>query len=223
MSATTASHFPRSPRISKGAIISFESHNPIPKVILFQYNPESLARTISAQSSEGSSGEQSEPFRLKGPPVEAISIEIELDATDQLEFPDQNQNASTMGISPQLSALELILYPKSSQLILNSILSLSGELEILPPEGPFTIFSFGPKRMVPVRLTEFRITEEFHDVNLNPIRAKVSLEMRILSSADLPSSHPGHSLFLSHQIVKEAMGALVTARGLSAAGIHGSI
>ena len=220
--STTAS-FPGSPRVAKGAIITLESNDPVPKVILFQYNPESLTRTVRAQTSEGSSGERSEPFRLNGPPAETISVEIELDATDQLEHPDQNQNSATMGISPQLAALELILYPKSSQVILNNILSLTGELEILPPEGPFTIFSFGPKRMVPVRLTAFQITEEFYDVNLNPIRAKVSLEMRILSSTDLPSSHPGYSLFLSHQIIKETMGALATARGLSAAGISGGI
>ena len=118
-------------------------------MIPFQYNPESLARTVRAQTSEGSSGGLSEPFRLNGPPIETISVEIELDATDQLEHPEQNQNAATMGISPQLGALELILYPKSSQLILNNILALAGVTEILPPEGPFTIFSFGPKRMVP--------------------------------------------------------------------------
>ena len=179
-STTTTTSFPGSPRVARGAIIYLEFHDPVPKVILFQYNPESITRTVRAQSSEGSSGGQSEPFRLSGPPVETISIEIQLDATNELEHPDQNQNAVTMGISPQLSALELILYPKSSQLILNNILSLSGELEILPPEGPFTILSFGPKRMVPVRLTGFSIAEEFYDINLNPIRAKVSLEMRIL-------------------------------------------
>ena len=60
-----------------------------------------------------------------------------------------------------------------------------------------------------MRLTEFSITEEA-DTNLNPIRAKVSLGLRVLSYNDLPTSHPGYSLFLSHQVMKEAMAAVGT-------------
>ena len=60
--------------------------NPLASVIVFQYNPDTLERTIAPQGSEGGEGaDRSEVLRLKGPPQETIKVEIELDATDQLE------------------------------------------------------------------------------------------------------------------------------------------
>jgi hypothetical protein len=90
------SSFPRSPRLMKGAIISFDIASPIPQIILFQYNPATLSRTLQAQTT-GAEGNPNEAFRLKGPPTESISLEIELDATDQLEKPDQNRSATSFG------------------------------------------------------------------------------------------------------------------------------
>ncbi len=75
----------------------------------------------------------------------------------------------------------------------------------MPPSGPFTLFIWGAKRILPVRLTSFTITEEAHDPNLNPIRATVSLGLQVLSYNDLPVTHPGYHLFLAHQVVKETM------------------
>jgi Contractile injection system tube protein len=207
-----------SPRITKGAIVSFDLNNPIPQVILFQYNPESLTRSLQAQSTGGGEGDRAEAFRLKGPPIETISLDIELDASDQLEHPDRNPIAAKMGIHPQLAALELILYPKS-QLIISSILREAlGIMEVKPEEGPFTLFIWGNNRVVPVRLTDFQVTEEAYDTNLNPIRAKVSLSLRVLSYDDLERTHPGHSLYLVYQTAKEAMGILGTVNSLAAAG-----
>jgi hypothetical protein len=211
------SSFPGSPRLTKGAIVSFDIFNPVPMVVLFQYNPETMTRTLQGRST-GAEGDPSEAFRLTGPPTETISIDIELDATDQLEKPDENKNATSMGILPQLSALEMMLYPKSSLVIANTALTLAGVLEVIPPEGPFTLFIWGAKRVLPVKLTEFRITEEAHDVNLNPIRAKVSLGMKVLTYADLKLTHPGYALFLAHQVVKETMAVIGSVNSLGALG-----
>ena len=213
------SSFPRTPRLTKGALVSIDRLNPVPKVILLQYNPDSLSRSLQAQTTEGE-GSTSEALRLKGPPVETISLEVELDATDRLEHPDQNQDAVSMGIHPQLAALEIMLYPKSSSVIDNDLLAAHGTLEIVPPEAPFTVFVWGTKRVLPVRLTEFNVTEEAHDTNLNPIRAKVSLRMRVLSYADLESTHPGYSLFLSHHVVKETIAKVSSVSGLTSAGVR---
>jgi len=79
---------------------------------------------------------------------------------------------------------------------------------VVPPLAPFTLFIWGPKRVLPVRLTDFTITEEAYDVSLNPIRAKVSLGLRVLSYNDLPLTHPGYALFLVHQVVKETMATI---------------
>ena len=212
------SSFPRSPRVNKGAIVSVDLLNPIPQVILFQYNPDSLTRTLAAQNIGGGEGDRSEPYRLKGPPIETISLDIELDATDQLEHPDQNQVATTMGIHPQLAAIEIILYPKSSLVIANTLKAALGTLEVIPQESPFTLFVWGAKRVLPIRLTEFRVTEEAYDTNLNPIRAKVSLGLRVLSYEDLETTHPGYSLFLAYQTAKEAMARIGSINSLAATG-----
>lgn len=206
--------FLRSPRTMKGAIVGLDLVNPLASVIVFQYNPDTLTRSLQAQAAGGASGDRSEPMRLKGAPIETIKLDVEIDATDQLERGDAT--ATGMGISPQLSALEMLLYPKSLQVILNTALLAAGTIEVIPPMAVFTLFIWGPKRIVPVRLTDFSITEEAHDPSLNPIRAKVSLGLRVLSYNDLPPSHPGFGLFLAHQIVKETMAVIGSVDNLSA-------
>jgi len=200
--------FPGSPRLVKGAIVGFDPFNPLASVIVFQYNPDSLTRTLQAQTTGSQSGDRSEALRLKGAPVETITVNIEIDATDQLEKSDPL--ATSLGIYPQLSALEMLIYPKSALVIANTVLLAVGTIEIIPPAAPFTLFIWGPKRVVPVRLTTFTITEEAYDVSLNPIRAKVALGLRVLSYNDFPLTHPGYSLFLAHQVVKEAMATINT-------------
>jgi hypothetical protein len=210
--------FPGSPRLTKGAIVSYDQTSPIPQVILFQYNPDSLTRSLQGQMS-GNEGDPAEVFRYKGPPKETISLDIELDATDKLEHPDQNQSAVLMGVNPQLAALEMIMYPKSTTVIANNNLASQGIIEIVGPEGPFTVFIFGSKRALPVRIIDFRVTEEAYDTTLNPIRSRVSLSLQVLTYADFSVNHPGYSMFLSYQINKEFMAASATINSLSQTGV----
>ena len=197
--------FPGAPRVLRGAIVGVDPMNPLASVIVFQYNPESLQRSFQPQAAAtgGDGGDRSEALRLKGPPVETIKVDVEIDATDQLET--GAGSARELGIYPQLAALEMLLYPKSALVIANTVLMAVGTIEVIPPTAPLTIFIWGPKRVVPVRLTELSVTEEQHDPSLNPIRAKASLGLRVLSYSDLPITNPGYSLFLAHQIVLEAM------------------
>lgn len=202
-----------SPRILKGALVGIDILNPVPKVIAFQYNPDSLTRTLKARAS-GGDGARAEAMRLSGAPEEDITLEVEIDATDSLE----NGDATTvdMGIYPQLSALEMLLYPASSAVIANTVLMATGTIEIVPPAAPFTLFVWGPKRVLPVRITSFSITEEAYDVNLNPVRAKVSLGLRVLSYNDLSLTSPGYYMFLAHQVVKETMANIGSINDISA-------
>lgn len=205
---------PLSARTMRGAIVGFDVFNPLASVIVFQYNPDTLERTIAPQGTEGGDGaDRSEALRLKGPPQETIKVEIELDATDQLEKDDKS--ARENGVYPQLSALEMLVYPKSALTIANTILLAVGTIEIIPPSAPLTIFVWGPKRAVPVKVQEFTITEEAYDASLNPIRAKVSLGLRVLSTSDLPLTNPGYGLFLAHQIAKEALATAGSASNLA--------
>ena len=213
------SWFPGSPRLTKGAIIGFDPLNPVASVVIFQYNPESLSRTLKAQTS-GKEGARTEALRLTGAPEETITLDVEIDATDQLEASDSV--AMGMGIYPQLSSLEMLLYPKSALVIANTAALALGTIEVIPIEGPMTLFVWGRKRVLPVRLDNFGITEEAHDINLNPIRAKVSLAMRVLSYSDLPPMHPGYGIYLAHQVVKETMAVVGSGGGLgAAAGVTG--
>jgi hypothetical protein len=184
-------------------------------VVIFQYNPETMTRTLKVQSIQRQ-GDPVEVQRLKGPPVEEIQLKVELDAADQLE--KQDSVAIESGIYPQLSALEMMLYPKSSWIIYNTYLAATGGIEIAPPESPFTLFVWGVKRVVPVRITSFSITEQFYDPNLNPIAAEVSLTLEVLTYEDFRLTHPGYWTFLIHQMAKETMAARGSATNTASLG-----
>ena len=212
--------FPNSPRLVKGGIVLIDPDSgAVRRIIALQYNPDTLSRTLQIKAlSEG--GDRSEALRLTGPPVETIKIDVEIDATDQLEFPDQNQTATQLGLHPQLAALETIVYPTSDQLQSNNSLAQAGTLEIIPVQAPLTLFVWSKNRVLPVRLTDVSVTEEAFDPSLNPIRAKVSLGMRVLSVNDLDFDHRGNSLFMAYLQQKERLAAQSQAGALNALGIN---
>jgi hypothetical protein len=74
--------FPKSPRLLNGAIVGIDISNPLASVIVFQYNPHTLTRSLEAQSAGGQGGDRSEAMRLKGAPVETINLDVEIDASD---------------------------------------------------------------------------------------------------------------------------------------------
>ncbi len=204
-------NFPGSPQLLKGALVAYRNLNGTPQVIAFQYNPETLSRSLEAQTAAEGDGAQSEALRLTGAPVETIKVEAVIDATDSLDEGDST--AQKLGIHPQLALLELLIYPSSTHVITNAVLMALGTIEVTPPQGPFLLFVWGAKRVLPVRLTEFSITEELHDPQLNPVRAKVSLGMRVLSYSDLPLGHRGFDIFLNHQTTKETLARMASAGG----------
>lgn len=189
------------------------------RVITLQYNPEFLSRTLQPQAM-GDTGDRSEAMRIKGPPIETVRIEAEIDATDQLEFPDRNAAAVEVGLLPQLAALETIVYPQASVLQSNDALLAAGALEIAPMEAPLTLFVWSRSRILPVRITEFSITEESFDPNLNPIRAKVTLGLRVLTVDDLGFKHKGGSLFMNYLRAKEKLVGLAPSGRLADLGVQ---
>ena len=205
--------FPGSPRLIKGAIVGIDPFNPLASVVVFQYNPDTLTRTLQARAA-GAQTSQSEALRISGPPEETLRVEVELDAADQLEKADPT--ATSTGLYPTLSALEMLLYPKSALVIANEVLARVGVIEVIPPEAPLTLFFWGPKRVLPVRLTSISITEEAFDPDLNPIRARVSLDLRVLSYHDLGLLSAGGALFMAHQIAMETMATIGSAGNVAA-------
>jgi len=213
--------FPGSPKLTRGGIVLIDpSSGTVRRVITLQYNPDSMSRTLQVQG-VGDNGARSEALRLKGPAVETIKLEAELDAADQLEYPKQNPDTVQFGLHPQIAALESLLNPSVADLVAQNSLAQGGTLEIAASEAPLALLVWSAQRVVPVRVTEFSVTEEAFDPMLNPIRAKVSLGLRVLSVEDLPFSHKGSTVFLGYLQQKELLSAKAPTAGLAALGIGG--
>ena len=212
--------FPGSPRLLKGGIVLVDPGTcAVRRIISLQYNSDTLTRTLQVKGSGAEGGDRSEALRLKGPPVETIKLDAEIDATDGLEAADAQ--TTRLGIHPQLATLEALVYPTSDQLLANNSLAQSGTLEIAPMETPLTLFVWSKNRIMPVRLTDFSVTEEAFDAALNPIRARVSLGMRVLSVDDLGFTHRGGSLFMGYLQNKEQFARLTPAGAFGVLGIGG--
>ena len=212
--------FPNSPKLLKGGIVLLDPvTSAVVRIISLQYNPDTLTRTLQIKGVGADSSDRSEALRLKGPPTETIKLDVEIDATDQLEVADGQ--ATQLGLHPQLAVLETMVYPTFDQLQRNNGLASSGKLEIAPMETPLAIFIWSKNRILPVRITDFSITEEAFDVALNPIRAKVSLGLRVLNVDDLSFNHKGGSLFMSYLQQKEQLAQRFTSGSFSTFGIGG--
>lgn len=211
-----------SPRLVKGGLVILApGGGPVLHTIALQYNPDTLTRSYQVQGVGGDGGAaRAQPFRLKGPAIESIKLEAEIDATDQLETPDSHANAVAYGIAPQLAALEALVNPSVGELLNVAAQTANGTLEIIPPEAPLALFIWGKSRVVAVRVTELSITEEAFDPALNPIRAKVSLGLRVMSTDDLGFTHKGGTIFLGYLRTREALANKTGSAALASLGIQ---
>lgn len=211
-----------SPKVFKGAIIGLDPLKPLASVVVFQYNPEKVTRQLRPKTGSAD-GAEGEAMRLAGPPEETFTLEMEIDAVDQLAVGDPI--AGTLGIAPQLASLEMMYYPASGVVLANEALALAGLIEVVPPEAPLALLVWGPTRVVPVRITDISIAEEAYDPLLNPIQAKVSLSLRVLTYDDLGLLSVGGGLFMVHQVAKEVMATLGSVNSFAATanlGVSGS-
>jgi hypothetical protein len=204
--------FPGSPSTLRGAIVAVDLRSPLSRIVIFQYNPDEVTRSLRPRGGPSEETGPADAHRIWGAPIEQIRMTVEVDATDQLET--QDPVAAVSGIAPQLSAMEMLLYPSSVTVIANAALLLAGTIEILPPEGPMTVLVWGPGRAVPVRLESLEITEQaFAPATLFPIRASVALSAQVLTYDDLPVTDAGSALFLVHQVLKETMATVAGVTG----------
>ena len=213
--------FPNSPQLLKGGIVLIDpeylggaAHHRA------AIQPGHAQPHVADQRHWREGGDRSEALRLTGPPVETIKLDAEIDATDQLEFPRTEPERSCSSVfirnSRRWRPSSIRRTAKSSQ---TTGWRSAGTLEIVPMETPLTLFIWSKNRVMPVRLTDFSITEEAFDPTLNPIRAKVSLGMRVLSVNDLPFDHKGSSLFMAYHQQKENLATKAQGGTLNALGI----
>lgn len=209
-----ASEFTRRPKLLKGALVAFRSQliPGVPTVVVFQYNPDQVTRTLTRQgpSGTGGAGGQPEPadvLKVVGPPSESLSMTAVLDAADQLEAPGRNPDIVLTGLHPALATLELLLYPPSEQILGNEIKALLGAKSITNTDAPLTLLVWGPARVVPVLLNSATINETAFDQLLNPIRAEVDLSLDVLSYTMLETGSLGHGVSVVHHVAKEVLSA----------------
>jgi len=202
------SGYSRSPKLLKGALIEFSSRfiGPVPNIIIFQYNPEKLTRSLTPwvpPAPEAAEGEEAPQTRMSGielaqpfDPGETFSLSLELDAADALETPESHPVAVISGVADRIAAMEILLYPdrEGSSLLGDLVGSIGdalgggggGEAEpVTHYSVPIVLFVWGPGRIVPVRLTSFSVDEEAFSTLLYPIRAKVSIGLRVLTPEEL--------------------------------------
>jgi hypothetical protein len=210
-----------SPKVLKGGLVILApGGGALLRTIALQYNPDTLTRSYQVQGVGGDGGgERAQPFRLKGPAIETIKLDAEIDATDQLEHPENNANTVAFGIAPQIAAIEALVNPTVDELLATAAQSASGTFEILPPEAPLVLFVWSKSRVVPVRITELSVTEEAFDPLLNPIRARISLGMRVMSTDDLGFTHKGGTIFMTYLRTRESLAAKTGGASLSTLGI----
>jgi hypothetical protein len=210
--------YSRSPRLLRGGLVLLDpSSGTVKRVLPLQYNPDSITRTLQVQDM-GDSGNRADSLRLKGPAIETIKLEAEIDLTDHLERGDST--AEQVGLQPVLAALEMIVQPSSQQLQGNNALADAGAMEIVPMETALCVLVWSKDRVMPVKVTDFTITEEAFDPSLNPIRAHVSLGLRVLTVTDLGFQHKGGTLFMAYLQQKERMAARAPSSRLSTLGVE---
>ncbi len=195
--------FPGRPQTVRGgiALVDIETSSVI-RIAALQYNPDTITRTLQVQGAGGESPDHLEALRLKAPPIETIKLDAEFDATD-----DENDAAD---VYAQLAALESIVYPPTLDVLMNKVYADAGYMEVLPVAAPLQVFVWSKQRVVPVRITDLSITEEAFSPELTPLRAKVSLTMRVLNVYDLGFDNKGGALFLGYQLQKEIFGRLAS-------------
>jgi hypothetical protein len=194
--------YSRSPKLLKGALIEFSSRfiGPIPNIIIFQYNPETLSRSLDPWKPPEDTDEKQHTKKVENStaqpfdPGETFTLNLELDAADALEVPELHPMAVISGVADRIAAMEMLLYPdkKGNDLLgaIGDVLSLTSEDEPEPRYSvPIVLFVWGPGRIVPVRLTTFSVDEQAFSTILYPIRAKVSIGLSVLSPHDL-KTHP---------------------------------
>jgi hypothetical protein len=223
--------FPNKPKILRGAFVEFGLSLP-PLFVVFQFNPVQLTRNRSLTfavpnpPTPAPSAGQTAPAPAATPRTlrqfhgqfsdlsalqeqqlvtvqeQTIGFDIRLDATDKLNEGDTI--SEQFGIAPQISTLELMVYPKEESLLGAAVNALLGK-----PKGfsftqganpPLILFIFGRKRVLPVNINSMNITETEFSTDLNPIRATVAVSLTVIEGQSVP--------YLYSKAMTEAMSVL---------------
>jgi hypothetical protein len=191
----------------RGALVEFMPTGliPIPNIIVFQYNPESMSHawTQPEAPTAGPNQTTTNPLAVKGNPGESFSFTLSLDAADSIaDGATSGALAQVSGVYSRIAALEMLLYPASATSgattggLLGKVTAAigsalgggggGGDKRAVPANTINTVlFVWGPGRIVPVRVTSLTITEKLYDTLLNPTKAEVQITLRALTEDEL--------------------------------------
>lgn len=199
----------------KGALVELipTALVPIPNVIVFQFNPETMTHTWTQPepSPAGPNASVTDPYAVTHEPGESFSFVLALDAADSIATGSVSAPlAEASGVYSRLAALEMLLYPASSTAnplnpgggggllgtvtaAIGSALHVSAKQAV--PENVLNtvLFVWGPGRIVPIRITGLTVTERLYDPALNPTLAEVQITMRVPTDEEL-RHHAGATL-----------------------------
>lgn len=211
----------------RGAFVEYGSNflGPLPNVVVFQFNPEQLTRTITIPDRSGTANRVSrttETRNAEAPPLESFTVTAHFSAADDL---GKGGVAAAIprvfGIGPQIAALEKMVYPSN---ILGGLLgeaidaigdALGGgggeephERQVPPEQLPRILFIWGVTRLLPVKIKSMTITEQRFDFLLNPVQAQVEIGLEVISNQSKGNDDLGRGALDYTQTVKEAQAAL---------------
>lgn len=173
---------------------------PIPNVIVFQYNPESMTHTWTQTEAPKAGPNQTttNPLAVPGNPGEAFSFTLALDAQDSIADATVSADlAKLSGVYSRLAALEMLMYPAEATSgtsgLLGTVTAAIGKavgadtIQSAVPANTLNtvLFVWGPGRIVPVRVTALTVTERYYDAALNPVRAEAQLTLKVLTQDEL--------------------------------------
>jgi hypothetical protein len=208
---TGLTEFPGRPRVVKGALWVYDDQQATQpsRQILFQYNPENVRRTFAVRTpprdASQSGAAHESVLNVPGPPVETLTLTIELDAADQLEDPKHRDQVNSAGLYGALAALELLLYPSTARISQITRQADQGAVDVHPADTPLVLLHWGTSRVVPVQLMSLSITEELFDPALNPIQAKVDLGLKVLTYMEFTSKSVAREASIAHQKTLEQL------------------
>jgi hypothetical protein len=212
----------------RGALVEYGTDilGPIPNIVVFQFNPEELRRTLNMADSTPTSAKtdarQLEPAQTSAPPTETFNLTAHFSAADDLgKSRAVSEIPRVFGIGPQLVALEKMVYPTSGLLAaaigaavdaIGDALgggSEEGATRPIPREQvPRILFIWGPSRVLPVQIKSMSITEQKFDMLLNPVQAQVEIELAVAQLGSNTSDKVGYGALQYTQVVKDAQVAL---------------
>jgi hypothetical protein len=202
----------------RGALIEYASDflGPLPNVVVFQFNPESLSRTIAIPP-KPTSRQTPEVSQAGEPPVERFTIRAEFDAAERLNVQADLSLSRVFGVGPQLAALEKMARPAKGLLsgaigaAVDAIGSALGGGAGGPPSQPIPrekyprlLFIWGLARILPVVIESLTITEQQYDFLLNPTRAEVSIGLAVRQPTKAEGDLIGYGAYTYTDTVKEA-------------------